>query len=93
MTCPRCHALGWVLDGDASKSPLALELLACPLPDCEAHGRDIAILSLNEGRFSRVARQPRGRFVMSVARSSGRVVVESNPPFTSAAFFPPVDAP
>lgn len=56
MTCPQCHGLGWVLDGDASKAPLALELLPCCLPDCEASGRQIAMLSLNEATFGKVSR-------------------------------------
>ena len=56
MICPQCHGLGWVLDGDASKAPLALELLACPIPDCQASGRAIEILSLNKAGFCAVAR-------------------------------------
>lgn len=66
--CPQCHGLGWVLDGDPSKAPLCLELLACPLPDCGASGRPIAVLSLNEATFGKVSRAPLAGFVMSVSR-------------------------
>lgn len=70
MNCSLCRDLGWVLDGHADRSPLALELLRCPIPDCSASGRDVVVLSLDAAEFDNAAMHPSGRLVMSVGNSS-----------------------
>jgi hypothetical protein len=41
-----CGDAGWALDGAPSKSPMMLELIPCPLPDCTASGRDVEHVAL-----------------------------------------------
>ena len=41
-----CGGAGWTIDGSPSKSPVMLELIPCPLPDCATSGRDMEHIAL-----------------------------------------------
>lgn len=64
MICPACQGIGWFLidqhAGDGNDSgPVTLDLVPCPLPECEAADdiRPIATLGIR-GMFTTVVRHP-----------------------------------
>jgi hypothetical protein len=64
-TCPLCRGIGWVLEGDPTRTPLTAELDECPHPGCADSGRAIEALAIR-GRFRRAIVHPVTRAVMSL---------------------------
>jgi hypothetical protein len=59
-----------------------MELLECPLPDCEASGRAVAVFSV-DGRFRDVVRHPKDGTVMSLTGFVGVMVSACQPTGTN----------
>jgi len=68
--CPLCHGVGWVLDcNDLDKpGPRMLELIACPISDCEASGQPLQSVQMKGPEFDRAAQHPRTGRIMAVHR-------------------------
>ena len=66
--CHLCRDVGWVLEGKRYKSDntLTIELLPCPIPDCEASGRPISLLSVNYAKLDKTSRHPSEKYIMSL---------------------------
>jgi hypothetical protein len=65
--CTLCHGVGWVLDGNPTQDPQMLELIACPIPDCDASGRPVQSISFSGLKFRAVHNHPSESYVMSVS--------------------------
>lgn len=68
--CTLCGGLGWVLDCRLDSRPLQVELIACPIPDCEVSGQQLHSLTLAGIGFQEVARRADTGEVMSVRQAS-----------------------
>lgn len=75
--CSLCGMLGWVLDSsDVNRpSPRMVELIACPIPDCEASGQPLQAVVFKGVRFTHASLHPSERYVMSVSGGA-----EGHPP-------------
>jgi hypothetical protein len=67
MSCTLCFNVGWVLDAGL-RPPLQVELIPCPIPDCEASGRTLQSLTLAGIGFQEVRRKPITGEIMAVGR-------------------------
>ncbi|HEY0390993.1 MAG TPA: hypothetical protein VGC63_04725 [Solirubrobacterales bacterium] len=66
--CTLCHDVGWVFDMRTDKpDPQVLEMIACPVPGCEASERPIQNINFKGIRFTHVSLHPRERWVMSLS--------------------------
>lgn len=67
MNCPLCHGAGWIFDCNPEREPVALEVIACPLPDCPVRGREVAYVAFKGLALTEVARHPTEDYVMSLS--------------------------
>ena len=91
--CPTCLDLGWVLEGDATRTPLLLDFLPCPdLDTCTASGRAVETLA-TFGAFARANLHAQTRAVVSLqgARVADVGLPVSRTPGTSTG--PPTRVP
>lgn len=66
--CLACGGAGWVIDCDPTKTPRALEIMPCLIPDCEASGTPVALVSFwSEMGLAHEARHPASGVIMSVS--------------------------
>jgi hypothetical protein len=68
--CDLCKGLGWILDGHGElASPIELEVIQCPLPDCEYSGREVCLISINNLGLITTIRHPANCIIMSVGKA------------------------
>lgn len=67
--CPVCGGCGWYLDyaGGGNQDPATLEVVPCIYPPCDASGRPVAHLSVNNLHMTRPVVGPNG-IVLALGR-------------------------